>query len=119
MHNVLHSLYAPVWRKCSIYRGLGMLFRFDYYKYEIYNSRKCKLTTFGMRCKSRSFLGLRPRPRWEAYDAPPGPLVVRGLLAFTNRSFAPSALAIFPTWTIYDKKFDPHLFWTNHTLGLL
>src|SRR6218665_4088186 len=35
--------------------------------------------------KSRRFLGLRPRPRWGAYHAPPDPLVVRG--------FFPSAIA--------------------------
>src|SRR6218665_831184 len=41
---------------------------------------------FGMKCsKLCRFLGLRPRPRWEAYGAPPDPLVGRG--------FLPSAIA--------------------------
>src|SRR6218665_468640 len=31
--------------------------------------------------KSRRLLGLRPRPRWGAYHAPPDPLVVRGFLS--------------------------------------
>ena len=47
---------------------------------------------FGVKCSnSRRFLGLRPRPRWGAYDAlrPPSP---EGLLAFGNSSFAPSVL---------------------------
>src|SRR6218665_3867568 len=36
---------------------------------------------FGLKCsKSRRFLGLRPRPHWGAYHAPPDPLVVRGFL---------------------------------------
>src|SRR6218665_4120465 len=36
---------------------------------------------FGMKCsKLCRFLGLRPRPRWGAYDAPPYPLVGRGFL---------------------------------------
>src|SRR6218665_4124585 len=33
---------------------------------------------FGIKCsKLRRLLGLRPRPRWGAYDAPSDPLVVR------------------------------------------
>ena len=57
--------------------------------------------------KSRRFLGLRPRPRWEAYDAP-RILSCKGLLAFGSRSFPPSALAISPTWTFwYLRIFSP------------
>src|SRR6218665_520890 len=41
---------------------------------------------FGLKCsKSRRLLGLRPRPRWGAYHAPPDPLAVKGIL--------PSAIA--------------------------
>src|SRR6218665_1701324 len=41
---------------------------------------------FGIKCsKLRRFLGLRPRPRWGAYDTPPDLLVGRG--------FLPSAIA--------------------------
>src|SRR6218665_3575103 len=48
---------------------------------------------FGMKCsKSRQFLGLRPRPRWGAYDAPTDPLVVRG--------FLPSAIAASGIWPL-------------------
>jgi len=50
--------------------------------------------------KSRRFLGLRPRPRWGAYDAPRTPSR-KGLLAFGNRNFPPSALAISPTLTFW------------------
>src|SRR6218665_1081071 len=42
---------------------------------------------FRLKCsKFLRFLGLCPRPRWESYDAPPDPLVVRG--------FLPSAIAV-------------------------
>src|SRR6218665_626497 len=64
--------------------GLGTIF-FDLIvkKYEIYKSPKC--APLGMKCsKSRRFLGLRglrPRPRWRAYDAPSDPLVVSGFLS--------------------------------------
>src|SRR6218665_2474673 len=45
---------------------------------------------FGVKySKLRWFLGLRPTPRWGAYDAPSNPLVGRG--------FLPSALAISQT----------------------
>ena len=45
-----------------------------------------KQAKFDLKCsKMRWRLGLCPRPRWGAYDAPPDPLVGRGL--------APSALA--------------------------
>jgi len=49
-----------------------------------------KQAKFDIKCsKMRWRLGLRPKPRWGAYDAPPYPLVGRG--------FAPSALAT--TWS--------------------
>src|SRR6218665_4124707 len=45
---------------------------------------------FGTKCSIlRRFLGLRPRPRWGAYDAPPDPIVGRGFLPST---IAPSRL---------------------------
>jgi len=79
-------------------------------KYEINKSPKC--TSLGMKCsKSRRFLGLRPRPRWGSLRRSPRPPSRKGLLAFGNRSFVPSALAIFSTSTTYErlwsKKFDP------------
>src|SRR6218665_800523 len=49
--------------------------------------------------KSRRFLGLRPRPRWRSLRRSLRPPSRNGLLAFGNRSFAPSALAISPTRT--------------------
>src|SRR6218665_4168072 len=45
---------------------------------------------FGIKCsKWRLFLGLCPRPRWGAYDAPSDPLVVRSFLPL---AIAPSRL---------------------------
>src|SRR6218665_4138480 len=56
---------------------------------------------FGMKCsKSLRFLGLRPRPRWGSLRRSPRPPCRNGLLAFGNRSFAPSALALSPTFAI-------------------
>jgi len=50
-----------------------------------------------MKCsKLRRLLGLRPRPRWGSLRRSPIPPSRYGLLAFGNRSFAPSALAISP-----------------------
>src|SRR6218665_1449159 len=38
-----------------------------------------KQAKFDLKCSKRRWrLGLRPRPRWGAYDAPPEPLIVRG-----------------------------------------
>src|SRR6218665_4195257 len=45
--------------------------------------------------KSRRFLGLRPRPRWGSLRRSLRPPSREGLLAFGNRSFAPSALSPF------------------------
>src|SRR6218665_1729326 len=53
---------------------------------------------FGVKCsKLRRFLGRSPRPRWERLRRSPRPHSRQGLLAFRNRSFAPSALAITQT----------------------
>src|SRR6218665_365642 len=87
---------------CSVGKVLGILrlSRFRYYffdliffKYDINKFQKC--TSFGMKCsKLRRFLGLRPRPRWGSLRRSPTPPSREGLLAFGNRSFAPSALAL-------------------------
>ena len=72
---------------CMHREGLGTIF-FDLIitKYEIYKSQKC--APLVMKCsKSRRFLGLRLRRS-------PRPPSRKGLLAFGNRSFAPSARAI-------------------------
>src|SRR6218665_2382970 len=58
-------------------------------------------------------LGLRPRPRWGACDAPPDPLIVRGN--------APSALATLYFMSIFTSQFPfwaPPLrnFWIRHCL---
>src|SRR6218665_3180144 len=48
---------------------------------------------FGMKSsKLHRFLGLRPRLRWGSLQRSPRPPSCEGLLAFGNRSFAPSAL---------------------------
>jgi len=48
-----------------------------------------------MKCsKSRRFLGLCPRPRWGSLQRSPRPASRKGLLAFRNHNFAPSARAI-------------------------
>src|SRR6218665_1247279 len=48
---------------------------------------------FSLKCsKLRRFLGLRPRPRWGSLRRSPRSPSREGLLAFGNRSFAPSAL---------------------------
>src|SRR6218665_1224160 len=48
---------------------------------------------FGLKCsKSSRFLGLPPRPRWGSLRRSPIPPSREGLLAFGNRSFAPSSL---------------------------
>src|SRR6218665_3859906 len=50
---------------------------------------------FRFKCsKLHRFLGLRPRPRWGSLRRSPRPPSREGLLAFGNRSFAPSALAL-------------------------
>src|SRR6218665_3334241 len=50
---------------------------------------------FRVKCsKSRRLLGLRPRPRWGSLRRSPRPPSRERLLAFGNRSFAPSALAL-------------------------
>src|SRR6218665_1924769 len=47
---------------------------------------------FGLKCsKSRRFLGLRPRPHWGSLRRSPRPSSCERLLAFSNRSFVPSA----------------------------
>src|SRR6218665_2228454 len=56
-------------------------------------SQNVGLLHFGLKCsKSRRFLELRPRPRWESLRRSTRPPSREGLLAFGNRSFAPSAL---------------------------
>ena len=45
--------------------------------------------------RPRRFLGLRPRPRWGSLRRSLRPPSREGLLAFGNRSFAPSALSPF------------------------
>src|SRR6218665_4189947 len=51
-----------------------------------------------MKCsKSRRFLGRSPRPRRGSLRRSPRPPSRKGLLAFGNRRFPPSALAISPT----------------------
>src|SRR6218665_1247897 len=48
---------------------------------------------FRLKCsKLLWFLGLCPRPRWGSLRRSPRPPSPEGLLAFGNRSFAPSAL---------------------------
>src|SRR6218665_1981331 len=72
-----------------------LFFPFDCYKCEISNIQEC--TSFGekmLKIASAS-AGAPPRARWGAYDAPRPPSR-EGLLAFGNRSFAPSALALYP-----------------------
>src|SRR6218665_696104 len=50
---------------------------------------------FGIKCKKwRRLRWLRPRPRWRSLRRSPRPPSREGLLAFGNRSFAPSALAL-------------------------
>ncbi len=53
-------------------------------------TRSQNVPHFGMKCsKSLRFLGLGPRPRWGAYDAPPQtPYSREEFLAFENCSFA-------------------------------
>src|SRR6218665_1425688 len=66
-----------------------------------------KLASFDLKCsKMRWRLGLRPRPRWGAYDAPPDPLIVSG--------FAPKALAPRPLRRL--KADPPSFLGTNLTL---
>src|SRR6218665_3267808 len=70
---------------------------------------------FGMKCsKSRRFLGLRLRPRWGAYNAPPNPLVVRG---FLPSCFAPTALAICPSHIFICEKLTNFALPRVHPLG--
>src|SRR6218665_1314570 len=78
MYHALNSMDAPVWRKFFIYRKVLVYFsRFHCQKYEINKSPRC--APFRMKCsKSRRFLGLCPRPRWGAYDAPLDTLIVKG-----------------------------------------
>src|SRR6218665_4113479 len=86
--------------------GVHTSSRFRYYffylifrKYE--NNKIPKCTPFGMKCsKSRRLLGLRPRPRWGSLRRSLRPPSREGLLAFGNRSFAPSALALTPIFPI-------------------
>src|SRR6218665_3912758 len=86
--------------------GVHTSSRFRYYffylifrKYE--NNKIPKCTPFGMKCsKSRRLLGLRPRPRWGTLRRSLRPPSREGLLAFGNRSFAPSALALSPIFPI-------------------
>src|SRR6218665_3051938 len=57
-----------------------------------------KLASFDLKCsKMRWRLGLRPRPRWGAYDAPSDPLIVRGN--------APSALGTLYFVSIFTSQF--------------
>src|SRR6218665_2034090 len=57
-----------------------------------------KLASFDLKCsKMRWRLGLRSRPRWGAYDAPPDPLIVRGN--------APSALGTLYFVSIFTSQF--------------
>src|SRR6218665_1574644 len=102
---------------CSVGKVLGILrlSRFRYYffdliffKYDINKIPKC--SSFGMKCsKSRRFLGLRPSPRWGSSRRSPRPPSREGLLAFGNRSFAPVALAITPTWVVGTSASKPRL----------
>ena len=65
-------------------------------------TRSQNVPNFGMKwSKSLRFLGLRPRPRWRSLRPFPRPPSREGLLAFVNRSFAPSELAIWPTRTFW------------------
>jgi len=58
-------------------------------------TRSQNVPNFGMKCsKSLRFLGIRPRPRWGSLRRS---LRREELLPFSNRSVAPSALAIWPT----------------------
>src|SRR6218665_3175674 len=57
-----------------------------------------KLASFDLKCsKMRWRLGLRPRPRWGAYDALPDPLIVR--------DNAPSALGTLYFVSIFTSQF--------------
>ena len=57
-----------------------------------------KLASFDLKySKMRWRLGLRPRPRWGAYDAPPDPLIVR--------DNAPSALGTLYFVSIFTSQF--------------
>src|SRR6218665_3954876 len=50
--------------------------------------------------KIASVSGAPPHTRWGSLRRSPRPPSLEGLLAFGNRSFAPSALAISSTWYI-------------------
>src|SRR6218665_2387444 len=59
---------------------------------------------FGMKCsKLCRFLGLCPRPRWGAYDAPPDSLVGRGFLPSAIAASPPPGLPIPPPSSLYSK----------------
>src|SRR6218665_572233 len=61
---------------------------------------------FGMKCsKSRRLLGLRPRPRWGAYDAPPDPLFGRAS-CFRQSQLRAFGACSFPDYCLYAKNYD-------------
>src|SRR6218665_1190803 len=61
-------------------------------------TRSKNVLHFGIKC-SKS-LRFRPRPRWGNLRRSHRPPSREGLLAFGNRSFAPSALALSPILSI-------------------
>ena len=68
------------------------------------------VSSSGFLPKSRRFLEIYPRLRWRSLRRSPRPLSRKGLLAFVNRSFAPSPLEISHT--------SNPPFGTNHTLSI-
>src|SRR6218665_3838923 len=94
-------------------------------------TRAQNVLRFGMKCsKSPRFLGLRPRPCWGSLRRSPRPPSRQGLLAFGNYSFAPSALALSPIFSIsapqsyvglqiYASVYGPsYLFFCNSTTAI-
>src|SRR6218665_729149 len=97
-----HALDASVCKRFYIYRGLGRPKLLQEPKmYSLWHKMFKHVLVSG--APPQTLLGsLRRSVR------PPS---CKGLLAFGNRSFASSALAIIPTWTIYHpKNSTPHLF---------
>src|SRR6218665_3360635 len=71
-----------------------------------------KLASFDLKCsKMRWRLGLRPRPRWGAYDPPPDPLIVRGnaLSALGSLYFVSIFTSQFPFRAPLTEFLDPPL----------
>src|SRR6218665_1076483 len=65
--------------------------------------------------KFASVSGAPPQTLLEELTTLPRPRSRKWLLAFGNRSSAPSTLAIFPTSTTYDPKTRPPPFWGQTT----